>query len=486
MRGSGILLPVSSLNNPYGIGTLGKEAYEFIDFLAAAGQKYWQVLPLGPTTYGDSPYQTFSAFAGNPYYIDFDFLREDGLLAPEDYNLMKTDEGDIDYFYQYRNRYKVLRKAYGRFRHDKAYREFDVENESWLKDYAVFMAIKNETPEGAWDRWDEPLKFRKGAAFHDFIAAKREEIGFWKFLQFFFHKQWRRLKAYANRAGIKIIGDLPYYVAYDSSDVWAAPLNWQLDSNLAPLSVAGCPPDAFSPEGQLWGNPLYNYAKMAEEDYSWWVERFRHALSLYDCLRIDHFRGFEAYYAIPRQADTARHGAWIKGPGSGLFRKIAEKLGELPIIGEDLGYLTEDVYKLRDEAGFMGMKILQFAFDHRDDSIYLPHNHVKNAVCYPGTHDNPPTKAWFASLSPPDLAFVYEYLGIREPGEAVERFIKAALASACDIAIIPMQDYLELGAEARLNTPATLGGNWRWRLKKGQTNAELAAKISAWTKLYRR
>ncbi|HHZ18201.1 MAG TPA: 4-alpha-glucanotransferase [Acholeplasmataceae bacterium] len=486
MRGSGILLPVSSLNNPYGIGALGKEAYAFIDFLAAAGQRFWQVLPLGPTSYGDSPYQTFSAFAGNPYFIDFDLLRADGLLEPDDYQWMASGDGDIDYAFQYRFRYQVLRKAYRRFRPDEEYRRFLRENERWLDDYAVFMAIKSVKPEGAWDRWDEALKFRRGTAFTEFFASNREETGFWTFLQYCFYRQWERLKAYANAKGIIIIGDLPYYVAYDSSDVWANPHAWQLDGDLAPLAVAGCPPDAFSIDGQLWGNPLYDYAKMAAEGYSWWIARFRHAFKIYDWVRIDHFRGFEAYYAIPYPAKTARSGAWIKGPGSALFKRIKEELGSLPIIAEDLGYLTEDVHRLLEETGFMGMKVLQFAFDHRDDSVYLPHHHVKNAVCYPGTHDNPPVKAWFTALAPEDRKFVSDYLGIRGPEEAVERLVKAALASVCAIAIIPMQDYLELGATARLNTPATLGGNWRWRLREGDLDPALAKKISAWTKIYRR
>ncbi|MCK9536912.1 MAG: 4-alpha-glucanotransferase [Bacilli bacterium] len=486
MRESGILLPVSSLNDLYGIGTLGKEAYKFIDFLSAAGQRLWQVLPLGPTSFGDSPYQTFSVFAGNPYFIDFELMQEEGLLVFEDYRQMASPEGNIDYLYQYQNRFSVLRKAYNRFTVSYDYNCFIIENKFWLDDYALFMAIKKTMPEASWDKWDTEYRFRQGRKFISFLEENQDELGFWRFVQYCFFKQWHQLKAYANCKKVKIIGDLPIYVAYDSSDVWSNPLNWQLDGTLTPLAVAGCPPDAFSPDGQLWGNPLYNYTLMAEEGYSWWIERIRHAFNLYNYLRIDHFRGFEAYYAIPFPAANARNGTWIKGPGIGFFRKIQQKLGELNIIAEDLGFLTDAVYKLRDETGYMGMKVLQFAFNHQEDSEYLPHNHIKKAVCYTGTHDNLPTKAWFKTISQGDLDFVYRYLGIGDSGEEVEKFIKAALASVCEIVIIPMPDYLELGSEARFNTPATLGGNWLWRLKSNDINNVLAKKIYEWTKLYRR
>lgn len=486
MRQSGILLPVSSLNDRYGIGTFGQVAYRFIDFLEAAGQRFWQVLPLDPTSFGDSPYQTFSVFAGNPYFIDFAILTAEGLLKPEEYQHMISPEGNVDYLFQYQNRFSVLRKAYRRFAADENYNRFIAANKYWLDDYALFMAIKQTVPEQSWDKWEPEYKFRQGRKFTSFIDKNQDEIDFWRFIQYCFYKQWMKLKAYANSKKIKIIGDLPIYVSYDSSDVWSNPLNWQLDGNLIPLVVAGCPPDAFAPDGQLWGNPIYNYTLMAQEGYTWWIDRFRHAFELYDYLRIDHFRGFEAYYAINNSAKNARNGTWIKGPGIGFFRRIKEKLGELNIIAEDLGFLTPEVYKLRDSAGFMGMKVLQFAFHHQEDSEYLPHHHTYKSVCYTGTHDNLPTKAWFNTLSEADYAFVLRYLGINSPAEQVEKFVKAALASVSAISIIPMQDYLESDITSRLNTPATLGGNWLWRLKGRNLNDKLALKIYEWTKLYKR
>jgi len=486
MRASGILLPISSLNNRYGIGTFGLEAYKFIDFLNDSGQKFWQVLPLGPTSFGDSPYQTFSVFAGNPYFVDFDLLKDEKLLEYNEYQNMVCSEGDIDYLFQYENRYLILKKAYKRFKGDEKYNKFLNDNKDWLNDYAMFMAIKSITPKSSWEQWDRDYRFRQGEKYQLFIEKNKDEIDFWKFIQYCFLKQWKDLKNYANKKGIKIIGDLPIYVAYDSSDIWSNPLNWQLDGNLMPLAVAGCPPDEFALDGQLWGNPLYNYSLMAKDGFSWWINRFKHAFELFDYVRVDHFRGFEAYYSIPYPARNAKSGSWVKGPGLSFFQKIKEKLGNLNIIAEDLGFLTDKVYQLRDDAGFMGMKVLQFAFNHDKESEYLPHNHIKHSICYTGTHDNPPTKAWLKILNEKDLTFLYKYLDIKNDDEALEKVIEAALASVCNFSIIPMQDYLGLGEEARINRPATIGGNWLWRLKDNDLNKELSAKILTWTKTYKR
>ena len=390
MRAGGILLHISSLPGNYGIGTFGDRAYGFVDFLAKAGQKYWQVLPLGPTSHGDSPYQTFSAFAGNPYLIDLDLLVRAGLLMPEECQGLEPKRPNrVDYAQQYQNRFPVLKATYRRFTGNAEFARFKEEQAFWLDDYALFMAIKSLKPEVDWSKWDFPYRNRSRKVLAEFIASNHDEIEFWKFVQYMFFRQWFNLKAYANAHGINIIGDMPIYVSYDSADVWAHPDQWQLDDRHRPELVAGVPPDAYSPVGQLWGNPIYDYEAMEQDGFSWWVKRIRHALTLFDVVRIDHFRGFESYWAVHAGALDARDGRWYKGPGYKLFARIRQELGAVNIIAEDLGFLTPEVHELRKACGFPGMKVLQFGFDHKADSEYAPHNHEYNAVIYSGTHDNP-------------------------------------------------------------------------------------------------
>lgn len=487
MRGSGILLHISSLPNRYGIGSLGKEAYNFIDFLKKSGQKFWQVLPIGPTSYGDSPYQTFSAFAGNPYFIDLDILCSEKLLKKQEYVHLRCNMNQVDYAFQYHHRFQVLKIAFKRFLNqtsDEDYFRFLEANKKWLEDYALFMAIKYQQLEGNWASWEEPYKVREPNAIMSFKNKNKNEICFWKFLQYKFFEQWKALKQYANENNISIIGDMPIYVAYDSSDVWANPTYWQLDADLNPVSVAGVPPDLFSATGQLWGNPLYKYDLMEQEGFAWWINRIEESLKLFDIVRIDHFRGFEAYYSIPFSHKTAEFGQWIKGPGYKLFSKIKEALGDVKIIAEDLGYLTPEVYDLLDKCNFPGMKILQFGFSPYANSEYIPHNYSKNTVCYPGTHDNSTLKGWIKSLNLDELSYLKAYLGIKKENEIVEKAIKECLKSVSDITIIPLQDYLELDDSARFNIPSILGGNWIWRIKTRVLTEKLASKINSWAKLY--
>lgn len=488
MRGSGILLHISSLPNKYGIGTFGSSAYQFVDFLSSSNQKYWQVLPLGPTSYGDSPYQTFSAFAGNPYFIDFDFLKAEGLLEENEYaNLSSNIQNKVDFEFQYRERFDVLRKAHERFdKNNYEYNIFKVQNSSWLNDYALFMAIKNTQPEGNWSTWEDKYKFRNEIAINEFSVKHYNDIDFWKFVQFEFFKQWLNLKQYANQKGIKIIGDIPIYVAYDSCDVWSNPFNWHLDENLNPIDVAGCPPDSFAIQGQLWGNPIYDYQKQETEGFSWWIKRIQESFKLYDVVRIDHFRGFESYYSIPYSHTTAEHGVWIKGPGIKLFNKIKDELGDVDIIAEDLGFLTEDVYQLLKESGFPGMKILIFGFDPYVDSEYALHNLTKHSVAYTGTHDNSTSLGWYKSLRDDEKTYVQKYLEFTDDKDVVDRLIRAAFMSVCDTVIIPIQDYLGLDDKARFNIPSTLGGNWTWRMEEGVLTDDLRDYIKELTKIYYR
>jgi len=490
MRGSGILLHISSLPNPYGIGTFGKEAYEFVDFLKKSGQKYWQVLPLGPTSYGDSPYQTFSAFAGNPYFIDLDLLCEKNLLEKKEYAVLRTENQDaVDFSFQYQYRFRILKLAFNRFLKIgdfDDFMEFAAANCEWLDDYAMFMAIKDNMPEGNWGGWRDNLKTRQPEALELFRSRHLDDINFWKFLQYEFAKQWQALKTYANENGIKIIGDMPIYVAYDSSDVWANPKYWQLDSELNPAAVAGVPPDSFAVTGQLWGNPLYNYDLMENEGYQWWIKRISESLKLFDVVRIDHFRGFEAYYSVPFTDKTAENGVWVKGPGMRLFTKVKEALGDVNIIAEDLGFLTKEVYDLLRDCGYPGMKILQFGFNSESDSEYSPHNYVKNSIVYTGTHDNLPIEAWIGTLSEENYQYFTDYLQIKNRNDAGFRAILECLKSVCDTAVIPMQDYLGLGEEARFNRPSFLGGNWVWRIRKSALTPKLAEKINYWVKVFRR
>ncbi len=490
MRKGGILLPVSSIPSKYGIGTFSKQAYEFVDFLEKAGQKYWQILPLGPTGYGDSPYQSFSTFAGNPYYIDLEELIEKGWLTEEECDACDfgTDGEYVDYEKIYLSRFIVLKKAYERsnISADETFLKFREENAFWLEDYALYMAVKNSFDSVSWIEWDEDIRLRKKEAMASYKEKYAEEVEFYKFQQFLFASQWFALKAYANKKGIEVIGDIPIYVAFDSADTWANPELFQLDGNCVPVGVAGCPPDSFSATGQLWGNPLYRWEYHKETGYEWWMRRIAYCYQLYDVVRIDHFRGFDEYYFIPYGDGTAEFGHWEKGPGYDIFKVMKEKLGKKAVIAEDLGFLTPSVLKLVKKTGYPGMKILQFAFDSREESDYLPHNYMNNSVVYTGTHDNDTTLGWYNTLNKRDKAFARRYLNIKSGRDVHWEFIRAALASVSDTAIIPMQDYLGLGAEARINIPSTLGNNWKWRMSDGQLTEELAEKIRKMTILYGR
>ena len=510
MRESGILMPVSSLPGPYGIGCFGAEALKFVDFLAAAGQHIWQLLPLSPTGYGDSPYQSCSAFAGNPYFIDLDALKADGLLTAAQLKAEPwgTDPLSVDYGTLYTSRYKVLRAAYAAWREKYAgrfgcahyypddYYAFTLTNESWLNDYALYMALKTANGMKSWAEWPREYRLRDAGALAEFAAGQEEEIGFWKFLQYEFAVQWKKVKDYANEKGIKILGDIPIYVSADSVDAWVGGELFELDAQGGFARVAGCPPDYFSADGQLWGNPLYNWPYHKQTGYAWWVRRVRHALGIYDLLRIDHFRGFDTYWAIPAGSSTARTGKWENGPGMDLFRALEAALGKLPIIAEDLGDLVPSVRKLLADSTFPGMKVLQFAFGGGDNE-YLPHNHVKNSVVYPGTHDNTTLTDWWVNAAPakekanaaaylhltPCKPTAKEVAAVRTDAARIA-LLRTALGSVADRAIIPMADWLGLGAEAHLNTPGKLGGNWAWRAAEGFDTALLAGRIEAECAVY--
>ena len=490
MRKSGILLPVSSLPSKYGIGTFSKEAYEFVDFLERAGQGFWQILPLGPTGYGDSPYQSFSTFAGNPYYIDLEELIKKGWLTKEECDACDfgSDDGYVDYEKIYLSRFRILKIAYERsnIKEDKEFGEFKEDNAAWLEDYALYMAVKNSFHGISWIEWEEDIRLRKPEAMKAYKEKFADEIEFYQFQQFVFAVQWLALKAYANKKKISIIGDIPIYVAFDSADTWANPELFQLDESCTPTGVAGCPPDSFSATGQLWGNPLYKWEYHKETGYEWWMQRISYCYRLYDVVRIDHFRGFDEYYFIPYGDTTAEFGHWEKGPGYDIFKVMKEKIGKKPVIAEDLGFLTPSVISLVKKTGYPGMKILQFAFDSREESDYLPHNYSNNSVVYTGTHDNDTTMGWYGSLNRQDKAFAKRYLNIKAKKEIYWEFIRAALSSVADTAIIPVQDYLGLGSEARVNMPSTLGNNWKWRLRDGQLDDSLAERIREITKLYGR
>ncbi len=467
-----------------------------MDFLKEAGQSYWQILPLGATSYGDSPYQSFSTFAGNPYFIDLVTLIDRGLLTKEEVD--KCDFGGseeyIDYEKMYRSRFIILKKAYDNIDKAKDAKELkkgfeafkkDKKND-WLADYSLFMALKNANSGRAWNTWEDGVRLRKPSAMKAAKEKYANEIDFYCFIQYLFYEQWTKLKAYANSNGIDIIGDIPIYVAFDSSDTWANPELFYLDKDNEPIEVAGCPPDAFSATGQLWGNPLYAWDYHKKTGYKWWLKRISCCYDLYDVVRIDHFRGFDEFYAIPYGDPTAENGKWKKGPGYELFKTIKSELGEKRIIAEDLGYLTPSVIKLVEKTGYPGMKILQFAFDSREESDYLPHNYTKNSVVYTGTHDNETTKNWYEKLPREDKKFAREYLGVKTGKDIVWAMIRACFASVSDTVIIPMQDYLELPGYARCNTPSTLGGNWVWRLKKDALSKDLCAHINDFARIYRR
>lgn len=491
VRSSGIIMHIASLPGDYGIGTFGKEAYKFADFLKKSGQRYWQILPLGQTGYGDSPYQSFSAFAGNPYFIDFDILNEEGILDKSDYKDVNfgSNPEDIDYGTLFIEKLKVLRIAFekskGRF--DEEINRFREEQSLWIHDYALYMAVKGRFGLESWQNWAEDIKRRYDNALHYYRNELKEDIEYWTFLQFLFFKQWNNLKSYANSLGIQIIGDIPIYVSADSADVWANPQAFLLDENNDPIKVAGCPPDAFSATGQLWGNPIYNWDYLHHTGYQWWIDRVRESLKMYDVIRIDHFRGFEAYWEIPYGDETAMNGEWIKGPGIKLFDAIRNALGDVNVIAEDLGYLTEEVLQFRDATGFPGMKVLQFAFDSREESDYLPHNYIQNSIAYTGTHDNDTFLGWYeVTGNRDDVEYCKKYLKLSEEEGYNWGFIRGAWSSVSDTSIALIQDFLNLGNETRINLPSTLGCNWRWRLKKDILTDELAEKIYDITKLYGR
>ena len=489
MRASGILMPIFSLPSRYGIGSFSKSAYQFVDMLKKAGQKYWQILPLCPTSYGDSPYQSFSTYAGNPYFIDLDQLIEEKLLTRKECQTCDfgDDPQDIDYGKLYENRFKLLRKAYERANvgEDQEFEAYRRENAWWLDDYALFMAVKDRFDGVAWNEWAEDIRLRWSNAMDYYRRELYYEIEFYSYLQFVFMKQWKKLKNYANINGIEIIGDIPIYVAFDSADAWANPELFQFDAENLPTAVAGCPPDGFSADGQLWGNPLYRWDYHRETGFDWWIRRIAYCSELYDVVRIDHFRGFDEYYSIPYGDTTARNGHWEKGPGIALFEAAKNRLGELNIIAEDLGYITDSVKKLVADSGFPGMKVLEFAFDSREKSDYLPYTYEKNSVVYTGTHDNETIAGWYAGLDKSDLKMCTDYMNIdRIPGKEYHwDFIRLAMLSVSDLCVIPIQDYLGLDNRARINHPSTLGTNWRWRLAKGQLSASLLKEIREMTRI---
>ena len=474
-RGAGILLPVSSLPSPYGIGTFGKAAYEFVDQLVEAGQKYWQVLPLGPTSYGDSPYQSFSAFAGNPYFIDLDMLCEEGLLKVDEIRYIKWEErlDRVEYGLQWEYRYGVLKRAFIRSNHKttEKFQHFLEENAQWIQDYGLFMACKEHFENVEWLKWDKDIRFRQPEALQRYCKTFSQEIEFYQFLQYKFYEQWSSLKKYANEHGVEIIGDMPIYVALDSVDVWANPGLFELDEKRKPVCVAGCPPDAFSDDGQKWGNPLYNWKIMEKEEFAWWKRRMEAAAKLFDVVRIDHFIGIVRYYVIPAD-DSARKGWFEWGPGEKLIRALDEARGQTKIIAEDLGVVIPQVGELLEKAGYPGMKVIEFAFDGNTDNPYLPHMYQKNCVVYGGTHDNETLVGYYDNLSVDNLAYALQYTDCSNRAALIEKVFLMAYRSVADTVIFQMQDVLEKGNETRMNLPATIGENWRWRLTEGEFTKE--------------
>ena len=490
MRTSGILMHLTSLPSPHGVGTMGAAAREFVDFLQAAGQTWWQILPVCPTSFGDSPYQTFSTFAGNPYLIDLDDLRAEGLLEKEEYAPLDwgADPLRVDYGRLYQMRYPVLRRACKRLlaAPGPEYAAFCQKNAFWLEDYAFFMALKEAHGGAPWQDWEPAQRNRDPETLERVRRGLGADIDFWKAVQFLFFRQWRALKDYANARGVGVIGDLPIYVSGDSVDVWAHPEQFQLDGNRLPTEVAGCPPDGFSADGQLWGNPLFDWDFMERDGYSWWKRRIAYQCEIYDVLRIDHFRGFDSYYAIPYGAKDARNGRWRQGPGMKLFRAVEAAVGPKHIIAEDLGFLTPSVHALREDSGYPGMKVLEFAFDSRDGSgsVYLPHNFPRNCVAYIGTHDNDTALGWLDTAPPEDAAYAAEYLRLSEAEGLHWGMMRALWASVADTAIVQMQDLLGLGTDARMNVPSTVGSNWQWRAAPGFTTPALASRLRREMELY--
>ena len=487
-RSSGILLPVYSLPSPHGVGTMGRAAMEFIDFLAAAGQRWWQLLPLGPTGYGDSPYQSFSTFAGNPYFIDLDLLADDGLLTAAEIAAADApgDDARVDYGALYRTRPALLRSAAERLlaREPDCAERFAAE-QPWVRDWALFSALKAHFNGAAWTDWPEDIRLRQPEALARWRGLLAHESALETAVQLLFDRQWSALRAYAAGKGVKILGDLPFYVAPDSADVWAEPRFFALDAKGRSTAVAGVPPDYFSADGQLWGNPLYDWAAMTADGCGWWIRRIAGAQRRYDAVRIDHFRGFARYWAVPAGAGSAREGVWLPGPGMALLGVLNDWFPELTFIAEDLGVLTPEVHALRRECGWPGMRVLQFAFDPDGDGAYLPHNCERECLCCTGTHDNTTLAAWTAEASDRERAFAQRYLGVAA-GRLREAVLRAGLGSVAEYFFAQMQDYLALGAAARTNTPGTAQGNWQWRLRPGQLTAALAAEIAGLTALYGR
>ena len=486
MRCSGILMHITSLPGPYGVGTMGKQAFSFIDFLHSAGQSCWQILPLNPTGYGDSPYQSCSTFAGNHYLIDLELLVEEGLLERNELDeiLWCHSESKADFGLLYENRLKVLRKAFSRHGETEEFARFRAMNDSWLPDFAAYMVLKDRLGGKPWYEWPEELKMRRGdmAEHLDY-----DQIQFYCFVQYLFFKQWDALRSYAHSKGIRIIGDVPIYVPYDSVEVWKEPKLFQLDEDLVPTAVAGCPPDAFTADGQLWGNPLYDWTAMEKEGFAWWIRRLAAAGKLYDVVRLDHFRGLESYWSVPYGDKTARNGKWVKGPDMAFIRAVQQALPQLDMIAEDLGYLTQEVLDLRNGSGYPGMKVLEFAFDVKEPSNYLPHTYTQNSVVYTGTHDNMTMRQWFDTSDEESVRYAAAYMNLSEQEGYVWGTVRTAFASVSDICIVPMQDILDLGAEARMNFPGTLSdANWTWRLKDGVLTKVLAEKLLALTTLYDR
>jgi len=491
-RRAGILLPISALPSRYGIGCFSKSAYRFVDFLAETGQSDWQILPLGITGYGDSPYQSFSAFAGNPYFISLDGLIDDGLLDVRECERTElgVDWERVDYAKQYENRYRLLRLAWGRVGKGKCEEQlvFEEKNRAWLEDFARFMACKARTNGLPLSDWSEEIRLREPSALERLDEEAADEIEFWKFLQFRFFEEWKLLRKYANRNGISIIGDLPIYVSADSADLWAHDELFCVDAQKRPTVVAGCPPDGFSPEGQLWGNPIYRWEEHRQRAYAWWIQRFRQALELYDTVRIDHFRGFDAYYAVDADAKSAREGRWLSGCGIELFDAVRSALGEIDGIAEDLGFLTDSTRRLVQQSGFASTKVFMLAFDECDkgfESEYMPHRYGANSAAYTGTHDNPTLREWLQGLSAKKEAHLRAYLCDRfTPREQLcEPIIGTLMRSSAQRCIIPMQDYLELSGEGRLNRPATEQGNWQWRMRADALDGALKEKIIRLTEL---
>lgn len=490
-RSSGILMPMSALPSAYGIGSMGKCAYQFVDFLKNAGQKYWQLLPMGPTSFGDSPYSPFSTFAGNPYFIDLDILRKEGLLKSAELQGIDwgTDAERVDYGKIYNSRFKVLRLAFNRGR--ESLREeiaaFRRENGGWLENYALYMAVKAHFGMVSWTEWpEEDIRLHKPEAVEKYGKLLKEEVDFHVFIQFLFFRQWNALRDYAHENAVQFIGDIPIYVALDSADVWSEPRFFQLDEENVPVEVSGVPPDAFTADGQLWGNPLYDWDAMRADGFGWWIRRIDGAKKLYDVIRIDHFRGFESYWAVPNGEETAKNGCWKPGPGMDLVGVLTSWFSDLSFIAEDLGYVTPEVRALLEDSGLPGMRVLQFAFDAHGESDYLPHRCTPNSVCYIGTHDNDTVMGWLKETGREDRRFAERYMHITPEEGWCWGMIRTGMSTASNLFVVQMQDLLELPASCRLNTPGTSGGNWQWRMLPGAADKKLAKKLRVYTETFRR